>query len=59
MCSASLRNGTPLPQITPAPLIDRFLLNQAGLNIVPAESDLDYGLPKLITPEVLADEQYL
>ena len=49
----------PLPQISVAPLIDRFMKYQMGLAIHNAESELDYGLPRVITPKLLADEQYL
>lgn len=57
MCSSSLKTGAPLPQITAAPLIDLFSKHSMGLNVVTQESD--YGLPHIITPEVLANEQYM
>jgi hypothetical protein len=57
MLSSSLRNGTPLPQITAAPLIDLYVKRKMGLNVVSQEAD--YGLPHIVTPEVLANEQYL
>lgn len=56
MLSSSLRNGTPLPQITAAPLID-LANHMDGFNVVSHETD--YGLPHIVTPEVLANEQYL
>lgn len=57
MLSSSLRNGTPLPQITAAPLIDLYVKHKIGLNVVSQEAD--YGLPHIVTPGVLANEQYL
>lgn len=57
MCSSSLRNGTPLPQITAAPLIDLLTKHSMGFNITANEED--YGLPRIITPAVLANEQYM
>lgn len=60
MCSSSLRNGTPLPQITTAPLIDLFMKNtpQGGLNLT-EKTEVDYGLPSTVSPDVMANEQYL
>ena len=48
-----------MPQITSAPLMDRFLFESPGLGIIPAQREIDYGLPKTVTPAVLADEQYM
>lgn len=59
MVSYALRMGTPLPQITPGPLLDRFLQYQHGFNIMRHEADDDYGLPRVVTLKTLADEQYL
>jgi len=59
MVSYALRMGTPLPQITPGPLLDRFLQFQHGFNITRHEADDDYGLPRVVTLKTLADEQYL
>jgi len=59
MISTALRTGTPLPQITPCPLLDRFVLHHHGLNILKGEEEADYGLPRTLTIETLEDEQYL
>ncbi|KAI0041545.1 hypothetical protein FA95DRAFT_1548599 [Auriscalpium vulgare] len=59
MISTSLRTGGPLPQITPCPLFDRFIMYQHGLNVIRNEADDDYGLPRTMTIDTLEDEQYL
>ncbi|TFK66336.1 hypothetical protein BDN72DRAFT_880366 [Pluteus cervinus] len=59
MVSSALQTGTPLPQITPCPLLDRFMLRFHGLNVIHKESDEDYGLPRTLTVETLKNEQYL
>lgn len=59
MISSSLRTGCPLPQITPCPLLDRFLLQYHGLDVIHKEADEDYGLPRSMTLDTLKDEQYL
>ena len=59
MMSSSLRTGSPLPQITPCPLLDRFLLQYHGLNVIHKEAGEDYGLPRSMTFDVLKNEQYL
>ncbi|EPS93995.1 hypothetical protein FOMPIDRAFT_156436 [Fomitopsis schrenkii] len=59
MISTSLRTGTPLPQVTPCPLVDRFMIYTHGLNIVRQEEDDDYGLPRTLTIDTLENEQYL
>lgn len=59
MIASSLRTGEPLPQITPAPLIDRFMLRYHGLDVIHKESEEDYGLPRSLTLETLQNEQYL
>lgn len=59
MISTSLRTGSPLPQITPCPLLDRFSRYNHGLNIVRQEADGEYGLPKTMTIDTLENEQYL
>ncbi|KAJ3758691.1 hypothetical protein EV360DRAFT_43339 [Lentinula raphanica] len=59
MISTSLRTGTPLPQITPCPLVDRFMLKYHGLNVIHKEAEEDYGLPRTLTKETLENEQYL
>ena len=59
MITTSLRTGLPLPQITPCPLLDRFLLQYHGLNVIHKESEEDYGLPRSMTVDILKNEQYL
>jgi len=59
MVASSLRTGNPLPQITPTPLLDRFMLKYHGLDIIHKESEEDYGLPRALTLDTLQDEQYL
>ncbi|KAF8896796.1 hypothetical protein CPB84DRAFT_1682022 [Gymnopilus junonius] len=59
MITFALRTGTPLPQITPCPLVDRFTLKFHGLNVIHKESEEDYGLPRTLSIDTLKDEQYL
>ncbi|KAI0318290.1 hypothetical protein OF83DRAFT_1057097 [Amylostereum chailletii] len=59
LISTALRTGTPLPQITPAPLFERFLMHHHGLNVVRHEADDDYGLPRTMTMDTLENEQYM
>ncbi|CCM03488.1 uncharacterized protein FIBRA_05622 [Fibroporia radiculosa] len=59
MISTALRTGNPLPQITPCPLLDRFMVHTHGLNIIRQEEDDDYGLPRTMTIDTLENEQYL
>lgn len=59
MMTFALRNGTPLPQITPCPLIDRFSFKYRGLNALHKDSEADYGLPRTLSMDTLKDEQYL
>ncbi|KAH8105047.1 hypothetical protein DFH11DRAFT_1864282 [Phellopilus nigrolimitatus] len=51
MISIALRTGTPLPQITPCPLLDRFVAHHDGQE--------DFGLPRALTIDTLENEQYL
>lgn len=55
----SLRTGNPLPQVTPCPLLNRFMERRHGLNIVHEECEDDFGLPKVLTEETLESLQYL
>jgi len=57
--STALRSGTPIPQITPCPLLDRFLRFTYGFNVVPGEEGDEYGLPETATVDLLEDEQYM
>ncbi|KIP04314.1 hypothetical protein PHLGIDRAFT_493842 [Phlebiopsis gigantea 11061_1 CR5-6] len=59
MISTALKTGQPLPQITPCPLLDRYMQNSHGLNVIRHEADDDYGLPRTMTIDTLANEQYL
>ena len=59
MISTALRTGQPLPQITPCPLLDRFMLHFHGFNVIHRESEEDYGLPRTLSLATLEDEQYL
>ena len=59
MISTALLTGNPLPQITPCPLLDRFMLRYHGLNVIHRDAEEDYGLPRSLTLETLRNEQYL
>ncbi|OAX35889.1 hypothetical protein K503DRAFT_827545 [Rhizopogon vinicolor AM-OR11-026] len=59
LISNALRNGCPLPQISPCPLLDRFMIRHHGLNVVHKESEDNYGLPRTLTVETLENLQYL
>lgn len=59
MISSSLRTGHPLPQITPCPLLDRFMLRYHGLDVIHKEAEDDYGLPRILTLDTLQNEQYM
>ncbi|KAH7888067.1 hypothetical protein F5I97DRAFT_1806524 [Phlebopus sp. FC_14] len=59
LISSSLRTGQPLPQVTPCPLLDRFMSRFHGLNVIHEESEDDFGLPKTLTLETLESLQYL
>jgi hypothetical protein len=59
MVSTALRTGAALPQITPCPLLDRFILYHHGLNVMRHEDDDDYGLPRTMSMNVLKNEQYM
>ena len=59
MISSSLRTGSPLPQITPCPLLDRSMSIYKGLEVIQKEAAEDYGLPRTLSLETLKDLQYL
>jgi hypothetical protein len=59
MIATALRAGSPLPQITPCPLLDRFVERSQGLDVIHKESEEDYGLPRTLTLDTLQNEQYL
>ena len=48
-----------MPQITPCPLLDRYMVYTHGLNVIRHEADDDYGLPRTMTIDTLENEQYL
>ena len=56
LISPALRNGTPIPRITPYPLLDRFLRYSHGFNVVREDEDGKDGLPKTTTPDLLEDK---
>ncbi|KAG7440516.1 uncharacterized protein BT62DRAFT_910398 [Guyanagaster necrorhizus] len=59
MIATSLCTGEPLPQITPCPLLDRFMLKFHGFSVIHKEAEEDFGLPRTLTMETLQNEQYL
>jgi hypothetical protein len=59
MLSNALRNGAPLPQITPCPLFDKWIVSYHGLNVISKDSDEDFGLPRTLTMETMENKQYL
>ncbi|KAF8585510.1 hypothetical protein K439DRAFT_1409815 [Ramaria rubella] len=59
LISTALRTATPLPQITPSPLLDRFWRDHPGLKILQQEVADELGLPKTVTLETLQNEQYM
>lgn len=59
MIATALRTGGPLPQITPCPLVDRYLLKYHGLNVIHSDAEDDYGLPRTLSLDTLQDEQYM
>ncbi|TDL16189.1 hypothetical protein BD410DRAFT_755679 [Rickenella mellea] len=59
MISTALRIGIPLPQITPCPLLDRFMAHHHNSKMLRQDAEDGYGLPKLLNIETLENEQYL
>lgn len=59
LISTSLRTGNPLPQVTPCPLLDRFMEGSQGFNVILQESEDDFGLPKNLTLDTLESLQYM
>ncbi|KAG6856699.1 hypothetical protein H0H87_001740 [Tephrocybe sp. NHM501043] len=59
MISSALRSGSALPQISPCPLLDRFMSKYHGLEVIHKESEEDYGLPRTLTLQTLQNEQYM
>ncbi|KAF8310786.1 hypothetical protein DL93DRAFT_2084164 [Clavulina sp. PMI_390] len=57
MCASSLKTGAPLPQITAAPLTDALNKNNKMIDVIAQE--IDFGLPRVLTPDVLGNEQYM
>jgi len=59
MCAAGLRSGTPLPQITPSPLVERFRKGKwTGIQI-PELADPALEIPSLVTADVLESDVYM
>lgn len=58
LISTTLKTGIPLPQVTPCPLLNRFIERHHGFGVV-QESEDELGLPKNITIETLESLQYL
>ena len=59
MISTALRTGMPLPQVTPCPLLDRFIAHHHGMHLLQRMFEDEYGLPRKLTIETLENEQYL
>jgi hypothetical protein len=59
MISTALRTAHPLPQVTPCPLLDRFMLRFHGLEVIHKDFQDDYGLPRQLTLDTLKNEQYM
>jgi len=59
LISTALRTGMPLPQVTPCPLLDRFISQHPGLHVLRVELEDEYGLPRHLTIDTLENEQYL
>ncbi|SOV05536.1 uncharacterized protein UDID_07553 [Ustilago sp. UG-2017a] len=72
MCSTALKTGEPLPQVTPCPLVDRFMDTPHGLHayLPPDPTDTPGGahegveailatLPSKITMSTLQDAEYM
>ncbi|KIR40091.1 hypothetical protein I307_04809 [Cryptococcus deuterogattii 99/473] len=60
MCSTALRAGTPLPQITPSPLVARFRMGKTkGLDLPQDPTDQSGELPSLVTVDVLESDNYM
>ncbi|CBQ69669.1 conserved hypothetical protein [Sporisorium reilianum SRZ2] len=62
MCSTALKTGQPLPQITPCPLVDRFMDTPHGFSTyLPGDGhdDILASLPAKITLATLQDAEYM
>ncbi|EST08587.2 Brefeldin A sensitivity protein-related, domain of unknown function DUF2421 [Kalmanozyma brasiliensis GHG001] len=65
MCSTALKTGEPLPQVTPCPLVDRFMDTPHGFNTyLPQDlagpmDDVLASLPAKITMSTLQDAEYM
>ncbi|CDZ98776.1 Predicted membrane protein [Phaffia rhodozyma] len=73
LCSTALQSKSPLPQITPCPLVERYLERRHGLLVVDDEN-IDHrdvtqenekayprfkGVPRRVTVDILKSEEYL
>ncbi|CDU22185.1 uncharacterized protein SPSC_00815 [Sporisorium scitamineum] len=62
MCSTALKTGQPLPQVTPCPLVDRFMDTPHGFNVLHQQGHADdvlASLPAKITLATLQDAEYM
>jgi len=60
MIHTALQTRTPLPQITPCPLIDRFLVQDSEhRDVLRYEALSNTEIPHALTIETLENEQYL
>ncbi|TDL21197.1 hypothetical protein BD410DRAFT_821614 [Rickenella mellea] len=59
MISTAIRTGTPLPQITPCPLLDRFMGQHQNVNLLREDMEDGFGLPSVLNIDTLENEQYL
>jgi hypothetical protein len=65
MCSTALKTAEPLPQVTPCPLVDRFMDTPHGFNaylpddVHTATDPLLAELPTKITLQTLEDAEYM
>lgn len=60
MTSSALRAATPLPQITPGPLIAKYHMNRyKGLDLPKDPAEVHDDMPTFVTVEVLESDNYM
>ncbi|EPX74882.1 uncharacterized protein SOCG_02363 [Schizosaccharomyces octosporus yFS286] len=59
MSSNALQTGNPLPQIVPAPLVDRFFSKSGDVFLPPVFSDTQFQEQKGLSYEMLSNMNYL
>lgn len=60
MASSALRAATPLPQITPGPLIAKYHMNRyKGIELPRDPAEVHEDMPTLVTADVLASDDYM